>query len=183
MKIKKQQIFAGTLILALGAAVYLNWQFSGTPLIGSTSKELGAAAYVSNDIHATADETVQTAKPADMTPEQKLAQARTERTKAQDRALEAAENVLSLSDSSDDAKEEAVTAANEIEQRILAQSNIEGVLSAKGFPSALCYLSDSGCTVTLLSDEMTGDAPIIIKETVMSQAEVGFNDIVIVDIQ
>lgn len=180
MKIKKQHILVGALVLALGAAVYLNWQFSGTPLLSSASKELGAATYVNNDATATADEVKTTA--GEMTPQAKLAQARNDRTQAQDKALEAAENILSLSDSSEEAKEEAVKAANVIEQRILAQSNIEGILTAKGFSSAICYLSDSGCTVTVLKSELSEDSPIIIKETVISQTEVEFNNIVIVDV-
>ena len=181
MKIKKQHVLAAALVLALGAAVYLNWQFSGTPLISSTSKELGAATYVSNDASATADE-VDSDSVSEMTPQAKLAQAKTDRTQAQDKALEAAENILSLSDSSEDAKAEAVKAANVIEQRILAQSNIEGILTAKGYPSAVCYISDSGYTVTLLSSEMTDDATMIIKEAIMSQSEIEFNNIVIVDV-
>lgn len=180
MKIKKQHILVSALVLALGAAVYLNWQFSGTPLISPTSKELGAATYVSNEAKATADE-ARTAS-TELTPEAKLAKARTDRTQAQDKALSEAENILKLSDTSEDAKTEAVKAANEIEQRILAQSNIENVLSAKGFPSALCYLSDGGCTVTVLSKELKDDSPIIIKDVIMSQTEVAFNNIVIVDV-
>lgn len=182
MKFKKQHILVAALVLALGAAVYLNWQFSGTPLISSTAKELGAAAYVNNDAEATVDEAVSDSVSSDMTPQAKLAQARNDRTQAQDQALSAAENILSLSDSSEDAKEEAVKAANTIEQRILAQSNIEGILSAKGYPSAICYISDSGCTVTLLSSELTDDAPMIIKDAIMSQSEITFNNIVIVDV-
>ena len=180
MKVKKQHILAGALILALGAAVYLNWQFSGTPLIKPSSKELGSATYVSNEATATVDEAKTASK--EMTPEAKLAQAKTDRTQAQDSALDAAENILSLSDSSDDAKAEAVKAANTIEQRMLAQSNIEGILTAKGYPSAICYLSDSGCTVTVLSSELSENSPVIIKEAVISQTEVEFNNIVIVDV-
>lgn len=181
MKVKKQHILTAALVLALGAAVYLNWQFSGTPPVSSVSKELGAATYVNNDISATADE----ASPAaenELTPEAKLAQARVDRNQAQDKALEEAENVLSLSDSSDTAKENAVSAANTIENRILAQSNIEGILSAKGFPSALCYIADSGCTVMVLKNEMTDNAPLLIKEAVTSQSEITFNNIVIIDV-
>ena len=181
MKLHKQHILVAALVLALGAAVYLNWQFSGTPLVAETAKELGAATYVSNNTTATADE-VQTTSVDKTTPESKLAQARTTRTQAQDKALREAENILSLSDSSDDAKTEAVKAANNIEQRILAQSNIEGILSAKGYPSAICFISDSGCTVTILSSELNSEAPIIVKETVISQTEVEFNNIVIVDV-
>ena len=181
MKFKKQHIIAAALVLSLGAAVYLNWQFSGTPLISSTSKELGAAKYVNNQATATADETAE-ASATELTPEAKLARAKTERTQAQDKALKSAENVLSLSDSSEEAKEEAVEAANAIQQRIIAQSNIEGILSAKGFPSAVCYISDNGCTVSVLKSELKDDSPLIIKEVIISQCDVEFNNIVIVDV-
>lgn len=179
-KIKKQHILAAALVLALGAAVYLNWQFSGTPLIKPTSKELGAATYVSKEAEATTDEVRTTA--AELTPEGKLAKARTERTQAQDKALSEAKNVLELSDTSDEAKAEAVRAAETIENRILAQSNIEGILEAKGFHNALCYISDSGCTVTVMSDDLKDDSPVIIKDAVLSQSDVEFNNIVIVDV-
>ena len=181
MKIKKQHVVASALLLALGAAVYLNWHFSGAPLTIPSSKELGAATYVSNSAEATADE-VQTTSLTDLAPEAKIAKARTERSQAQDKALDEAKNILQLSDTSDDAKEEAVKAANAIEQRILAQSNIENILSAKGYRNALCYLSDSGCTVTVMSSDMKDDSPLIIKDAVLSQSDVTFNNIVIVEI-
>ena len=180
MKIKKQHILVSALVLALGAAVYLNWQFSGTPLISATSKELGAATYVSNEAKATTDE-VQTTSLSDLTPEAKIAKARTERTQAQDKAMQEAKNILELSDSSEQAKAEAVKAASEIEKRILAQSNIEGILSAKGYNNAMCYASDSGCTVTVMSKDLQDGSPLIIKDAVMSQLDVAFNDIVIID--
>lgn len=180
MKIKKQHILASALILALGAAVYLNWQFSGTPLLSPTSKELGAATYVSKDAKATADEAKATS--SELTPEAKLAKARTERTQAQDKALDEAKNILKLSDTSDEAKAEAVKAAAVIEKRILAQSNVENVLSAKGFRDVLCYASDAGCTVTVRSEDLKDDSPIIIKDAVLSQLDVEFNNIVIIDV-
>ena len=181
MKIKKQHILAASLILALGAAVYLNWQFSGTPLISPSSKELGAATYVSNDTAATADESVSKTN-AELTSDGKLAKARTERTQAQDKALSEAKNILELSDSSDEAKAEAVKSADAIEQRIMAQSNVESILEAKGFKDALCYISDGGCTVTVQKDDLKDDSPVIIKDAVLSQLDIEFNKIVIVDV-
>lgn len=180
MKIKKQHILVSALILALGAAVYLNWHFSGTPLLSQTSKELGAATYVSKNARATADE-VQTAAQTD-TPEAALAKARTERTQAQDKALSEAKNVLELSDTSEESKAEAVRAATAIEERILAQSNVEGILTAKGFSSVLCYATDSGCTVSVLKQDMKDDSAMIIKDAVLSQMKVEFNNIVIVEV-
>ena len=181
MKIKKQHVLVAALILALGAAVYLNWQFSGTPLISLTSKELGAATYVSNEAKATVDE-VQTSGSVDDSPESVIAKARNERSQVQDKALEEAKNVLELSDTSEEAKAEAVKTASAIEDRILAQSNVENILAAKGFPNTICFVSDAGCTVTVPSADMKDDSAIIIKDAVLSQIDVTFSNIVIVEI-
>lgn len=180
MKIKKQHILVSALVLALGAAVYLNWHFSGTPLISPSSKELGAATYVSKDAKATTDEIKMTSQ--EMTPEQKLAKSRTERAQVQDQVLEESKTILQAADSSDEAKAEAVKAATAIEERILAQNNIENILSAKGFSDVLCYASDKGCTVTVRKSDLKDDSPLIIKDAVMSQLKVEFNDIVIVEL-
>ena len=179
MKIKKTHILVSALVLALGAAVYLNWQFSGSPTLNTASKELGAATYVSRDTTATADEP---GASGSLTPRDKLIKARTERSQAQDKALDTAKSIITLSDNSDEVKKAAVEKASAIERRIIAQSNIENILSAKGFSDVLCYASDSGCTVTVLSQDMKQDSPLIIKDVVMSQLQVSFNDIVIVDL-
>ncbi len=181
MKIKKQHILVSALILALGAAVYLNWHFSGTPLVAPSSKELGAATYVNNEARATADE-VQTSGKVDDSPEAVIAKARTERSQVQDKALEEAKNVLELSDTSDEAKTEAVKAATAIEDRILAQSNVESILAAKGFKNTICFISDAGCTVTVPSADMQDNDAVIIKDAVLSQIDVEFSNIVIVEI-
>ena len=181
MKIQKKHILVSAMVLALGAAVYINWQFSGSPQLSAASKELGAATYVSKNTTATADE-ARTAANLSSTPEQKLAEARTVRSQAQDKALDEAKNIINLSDSSDDAKREAVEQAGVIEKRILAQSNIESILKAKGVPDCLCYISDSGCTVTLYGSTQDTSAPLIIKDVVMSQTDVNFSDIIIVDL-
>lgn len=177
MKIQKKHILIAALILALGAAVFINWQFSGGSVVKPTAKELGKATYVSRDAKATADEASK-----ELSAGEKLAKMRVERSQSQDKALDEAKNILSLSDSSDTAKEEAVRQANVIERRILNQSNIENILTTKGYADSLCFLSDAGCTVSILSENMEKDSPLIIKDVVMSQVDVNFNDIVIVEI-
>lgn len=180
MKIQKKHILVAALVLALGTAVYLNWQFSGSPKVKATSKELGAVTYVNKNATATADEASVTG--AALTPAEKLAKARTERAQAQDKALDEAKNIINLSDSSDDAKTEAIKQAAEIEKRIVAQSNIENILILKGFSDCICYVTDKGCTVSVPADDLKKDSPLVIKDAVMSQTDLDFNDIVIIDV-
>ena len=45
MKMKKRNLIVAALVIALGVAVYLNWQFGGdNTLLTSSTKELGAIA-------------------------------------------------------------------------------------------------------------------------------------------
>ena len=53
MKFGKKQLVLASLVLALGTAVYLNWQFAGTNRLpvdsaSSTVSQLGAAQLVNN---------------------------------------------------------------------------------------------------------------------------------------
>ena len=182
MKIKKKHILISALILALSAAVYLNWRFSFEPdsLTAKTVKELGAATYVSAEAEATGDEK---AVSKDITEaEAYFAKAKTERKQAEDAALSAAKEVLKLAESSDEAKAEAVKQADMIENRILAESNVETVLLSKGFSKCVCVISDSGCTVSVLKDEHKDGSALLIKDAVLSQTDFDFDDITIIDI-
>ena len=59
MKFQKKHIISAALILALGAAVYVNWQF-GAQGAQKSSKELGAASYVNATVGSSCDEAVKT---------------------------------------------------------------------------------------------------------------------------
>ena len=53
MKVGKKQLVLASLVLALGAAVYLNWQFAGTGQLpveeeSQAESQLGAAQLVNN---------------------------------------------------------------------------------------------------------------------------------------
>ena len=180
MKIKKRHIALAALVVALGAAVYLNWQYadSGVSVL-PTAKELGSATYVNADVKATEDEVRSTSQSQSTSY---FAKAKTDRQQAQDEAVSLAKEVLTLTESDDEAKREAAEQLSKLEDRFLAQNNIEGVLKAKGFSECVCYLSDEGCSVAVLSTELKDNSPLIIKDAVQSQYEIDFNDITIVEI-
>ena len=56
MTFGKRQLVIAAMVVALGSAVYLNWQFSGTTPVDvtstdeSTTKQLGQTTYVNTEI-------------------------------------------------------------------------------------------------------------------------------------
>ncbi len=217
MKIQKRHILLGSLVLALGAAVYLNWQFTGNTdmLSVDASKKLGEAQYVNGEITDNTQEAGifdsifgdgdkaenQTEPTEDMTgsgdgtqdnnaasteltKEQSgyFASVRTDREQTQSKVMEDAKEILSLAENSEEAKEEAAESVSQLEKLILAQSNIENLLKAKGFADAVCFISDEGCNVVVASQNMGDNGAVIVKDAVMSQLEFETDKIKIIQI-
>ena len=210
MKIQKRHVLMASLVLALGAAVYLNWQFTGNSdmLSVDASKKLGEAQYVNGDITdetqeagifdsifgdddkstESAEETTEgedtTVVKAELTEEQisYFSTVRTDREQTQSKVLEDDKEVLSLSENSEEAKEEAAESVSQLEKLILAQSNIENLLKAKGFTDVVCFISDEGCNVVVASQNMDDNGSLLVKDAVMSQLDMGSEQIKIIQI-
>ena len=162
MKFGKKQLVLASLVLALGAAVYLNWQFAGTGRlpVGDSSSEtsqLGAAQLVNN----TYVESSEASGDA-------LAQARMDRQNSRDQALELLDGVLEDVDSDSAAKQQAVEEASAIAQNILAESNVESLLEAKGYTDCVAYITAQECSVVLAGAVEEADT-LIVQEVVMEQ--------------
>ena len=125
-----------------------------------------------------------TAVKAELTEEQisYFSTVRTDREQTQSKVLEDAKEVLSLSENSEEAKEEAAESVSQLEKLILAQSNIENLLKAKGFTDVVCFISDEGCNVVVASQNMDDNSSLLVKDAVMSQLDMGSEQIKIIQI-
>lgn len=178
MKANKRNIIAAALIVALGTAVYLNWQFGDTSsMFTSATKELGEAEYVNNDVTVTTPDTALSSKQKNY-----FSTARTEREQTQDKVVNIAKEVLEKTDSSPKSKESAEAQAEKIENYLMYQTNIENLLKAKGFSDSLCCITEEGCTVVVPKSEMEDDSPMIIKDVVFGQTGINYENITITEI-
>lgn len=187
MKFGKRQLIMAGLVLALGAAVYLNWQFSdNTQLLSptstiSTSKELGQAQFVNNSTDSTVPSKAETEKPANAEvsakAEEYFAQAKTDRQAAQDEITDMAKEVLESAQSSDSAKIEAVAHAAGLAKTIEQQSNIENLIKAKGFKDCLVFIQNQECSIVVADSDLTEDDVVIIKDIVSGQSGTEFDKI------
>lgn len=171
MKFGKKQIVLASLVLALGAAVYLNWQFAGTGGLpvgdtSSSSSELGAAQLVNNAYVETA--TGPTESSSAETAATTLSEARVNRQSSRDEAIELLDKVLKDVESDSGAKEEAVEQASAIAQNILKETNIENLLQAKGYTDSVAYITSESCDI-VVSGEIGEADGLIIQEIVMEQ--------------
>lgn len=183
MKFGKKQLVLASLVLALGAAVYLNWQFAGTNTLpvedtSSETSQLGAAQLVNNAYVETVTDDLQSSTET-AAQEDALAQARVDRQSSRDEALVLLDNVLESVDSDSAAKQQAVEEASAIAQNILEESNVESLLQAKGYSQCVAYITEEECSVVMAGSVEEADT-LIVQEIVMEQTGLSADKIKII---
>lgn len=167
----KGQIAVAVMVLALGAAVWLNAKY-----LPSEAKYLGEASYVSNSSEEEAVET--SAKPE----EDYFTKAKKDRESARKEAVETIEETIKSDKLSDEDKKSALSKIEEIGDRIEKESNIESLLKAKGFEKSLAVISDDGINVVVASEGLTSAQTLQIQDIVTEQTSITLNKIKIIPI-
>lgn len=199
MAIRKRQLVLAALVVALGAAVYLNWQFAGNNQIvdagtSVSDKELGAAQLVNGSVASgpssetskasstasgTTSGTSSVAANADVNTY--FTQARLERQKSRDASQELVQKVLDDKTADENTKKEAANQAAEISANIVTETNIENLVKSKGFVDCVAFIQNGSCNVVVKKDgEFTSADAITIKDIVVSQAKITSDKITIV---
>ncbi len=181
MKKFKKQFLAATLVLALGAAVYLNWSLSAKKPVTRT---LGESKLVNATISTEATSGATEPKADSLSDKQKkfFANAKNQRSTTQDKIIDTASKVLKLDSTSDEEKSEAQAQVAGVIKFFTMQDDIETTLRAKGFSDCLCFLNENGCTVTVLKKELNDRSNLSLRATVKSVANVDFEKITIVTV-
>ncbi len=183
MKFGKKQLVLASLVLALGAAVYLNWQFAGVNKLpvgdetSDASSQLGAAQLVNNAYIETVSDDLK--KSSSGSSADAFAEARLNRQNSRDEAMDLLDNVLEDVDADSEAKKAAVEQASVIAQNILKETNVENLLQAKGYEESVAYLNGEECSIVVAGELQEADT-LIIQEIVMEQAGVTADKIKII---
>lgn len=172
--IGKKQIILAALVLGLGAAVYLNWQFSdiGKEMTASkneSGKNYGDAKYVAENVDNADNEAY-------------FAEAKLTRTKSRDEAVATLKEMLADTTLAAEQKTELAQQATEFAKAIEVEGKIENLIKAKGFTDCMVYYDNDRVDVViktqgLLDDETAQIWDIISKETNVSSDKVSIIEI------
>ncbi len=175
----KSQIALALLVVALGAAVWLNAKYSSVSGVQDTvSKYLGGVQYVGNESKTSAIQTGAEAQSDDY-----FVTAKADREKAIKQAQEQIEETLKNENASDDDKKAAVELSASLAKRIEAQANIENLLKAKGFKEALAVISDETVTVVVRSDGLLASETLQIQEIATQHSGVALSGVKIITVK
>lgn len=197
MKLGKKELVLTGLVLTLGAAVYLNWQFSSnTDLLSganavSVSKELGEAEFVNtssdkkvgesstekSSAKATEKHTSNKAPASASNSDEYFAQAKLDREETQDKIAEMTQEILKSVEENDTVKSEAVAKAAQLATILEQQTNVESLIKAKGFENCLVFIQNGECSIVVKDSTLTDEDTLIIKDIATGQTGVSIDKI------
>ncbi|MBR4439474.1 MAG: SpoIIIAH-like family protein [Clostridia bacterium] len=160
-KKKKKLVVLSAMVLALGTALFLNWQLSDVGIAAkendaSEVKVIGEAELVNGTANGNFDEF--------------FSAARMQRESSRASSLEILDAIAASADVDADAKTTAAEEAATIARRIESEANIESLIKAKGFAECVVMIGDDGVKVMvqsagLLPAEAAQIAEIVTSET------------------
>jgi stage III sporulation protein AH len=199
MTMGRRQLVLAALVVALGAAVYLNWVFSGGGQLKATEavasgadRQYGQTLLVNGAVsssEAASETEEQTAAPVDSeaagtaaaASDGYFSEARLKREKAQDEVKETVAQVFADAESDDELKKEAAAKTAALIQNLLTEADIETLVKAKGFEDCVVTLGGDQCSVVVKTKENSENDAAVIQDIVAGQTGLSYDKIRIIE--
>ncbi|MDR0530555.1 MAG: SpoIIIAH-like family protein [Oscillospiraceae bacterium] len=181
--LKKRQLVLMTLVLALGAAVFVNWYYSrpdtavdGKPMAATTAaaanttpnEHLGDSQYVHNPYSTAAGEY--------------FAGAKLRRQAAHDEAKETLDAVITDSKASAKAVADAGKSLQKLASAIKLEADCESLITAKTGSECLVMIDDENVQAVLGGEPIDGATALQIKEILLGKTGLDSDRVTIVEL-
>ena len=180
MKTSKRHLILAGLVMALGTAVYLNWQFAPTERFvaparsGVSESDIGKAEFVSAELNANTS----------VRQNGTLAESRLERQTARDKVLDELEKQLRDTSADASARAQALEARTQHVKNIQLENTAETLIKAKGFSDCMVYINGDRVSVLVPeSDGLTNEKVSVITEIIVSQTGADISNIVVTPVK
>ena len=191
MKRRKQGLTLLTLAVALGVAVYLNWEYAKTADESIVADAEVQTVSVVDELNTEAELVDKNYGEAQLVSVSKKSgsdffdQARLSRTKTRDEALDSLKKSLKGSGLSSDEKEKLTQALSQEIGNSNTENEIETMIKAKGFADCVAFISEGKVNITVMtsSGQLQADEVAQIRDIVLSKCDVSAQDICVVEIK
>lgn len=189
MIIGKRQIILAALVLGLGIAVYLNWQYSNanidlpvTTAVGEEGTEYGEAQYVDKNGVDENEPALPTEVEAEPEQETFFVEAKLSRQKARDEAVDTLAVMLQDASLSTEQRTELTERATNLANSIEVEGKIENLIKAKGFVDVMVYYDTERADVILKTSGLAPEEAAQIKDIILKETIIEPENISIVEV-
>ncbi len=193
MFLKKRNAVAAMIVLFICVAVYLNWSY--TQGIGQedavdadSPKILGEATLTNQEEEGKKEQVTKEEKeksPKDTVANDYFTNARMEKQKARDSALNTLKETTNQENISQEARDRATASIETLATGAVAESRIETLVRAKGFTDCVALINEESVNVIVKAPEggLTASDTSKIRDIVVAEAKVKPSQIKIVEIK
>lgn len=181
----KKQIILSSLVLILGVAVYLNWQFANTTdsfAVNGTLNTTDASDTASVKNYGDA-KLVDTQTSLQSDSDDYFTKARLSRSKSRSMTAASIEKILNGSNATDSEREQAGKQAIAISKQSDSEAKIENLIKAKGFEECVVYLEDKTANVIIKTDGLKSEQAAQVKDIILNETPVKAENIRIVEVK
>lgn len=177
--ITKKHITLAVMVLALGAAVWVNMRYGNADNIAksTSSKYLGEAEYVDSKTDESAVET--SAKPDN----DYFENLKTEREETRKSEIEILDETIKDNSLDDNSKQQAVSKKAELVTRIENEQNIETLLAAKGFKNSIAVMGDGDINIIVKKDSLSDSETLQIQDAAGTYTGLSLSNVKIVTVK
>ncbi len=178
----KKHVLLGFLVVALGLAVYLNYHFASQNPLDVSQSETTAKTTAVKNLGDSKFVGAEPATPQAVDQEDYFSSARQNRTSARDEAVEIIEDILAQPTVTEDLSKQASAKLTALTDAIKQESDIETLLSAKGFSECLVFIDGNSAHVAIKAPKLTEEQTVQILDLVTSHTDVAAENVNIVAI-
>jgi stage III sporulation protein AH len=168
--IKRRQLILATLVVALGAAVFVNWYYTGNNSTIQSPEETTGSEYVQNlgeakYVNATGEE-------ADYFSEVKL-----NRQKSRDEALDALNKSLEKAKSGSEEAKKITASIDELTAQIKLESDVESLISAKLASECVAVINEKSAQIVVSKVALSEDVALQIIDVITTNTDLSADKI------
>ena len=187
MVFKSKQILTATLVVALGAAVAVNWYYTNTPKVTedevttqAVSGNLGDSLYVGGTTAApiNSDKADEKKQGSDY-----FAKAKLKRKQSHDEIIDNIEEIAESDDIDSNTKKTITLLLSDFQSDIKAETDTENLISAKVGGECLVIINDGACQVILEENTLNDLLILQITEIIEKNTEISSENLTIIEVK
>lgn len=186
MIMKKKQLLSATLVIALGAAVAVNWYYTKNPIdtTGQTTTQQSISGNLGDSLSvgssSVSENTTQQAKSV-MADEDFFVSERLKRDNAYDELIDAVEDSLESGSLSKEKEEEISDTLDRYMRVMKTQSDVESLISAKTGGACIVVINDEACQVILEKNTLNDTVILQIADIIEKNTNISAKNLTIIE--
>lgn len=190
MVFKSKQILSAALVVALGAAVAVNWYYRNTPTLSEdvstptqqVSGNLGDSLYVGGTTAAqpTSEETSDNSQSDS---DNYFAKAKLKRSQSHDEVIDNVESIIKAQGLDSDTKKQLSTKLSDYQKCIKTETDTENLITAKIAGECLVVINDGACQVILQKNTLNEHVILQITEIIEKNTDISAENLTIIELK